>query len=376
MTAKMRTRWTIHDPSRRQADDLPDLSDRPDRPDVSDVSDRPDRPGSRRRGTGSGGAATTGPRRTGPGAPAPSSSPDRASRRAEQVIQALAASQHGVVSRKQLLARGVSEGQIEVRVRWGRLRPLHRGVYLVGPLEVPRARVMSALLCCGDTAVVGHHSGAALWRIIQPISESPPIDVIIQPGNRRRRPGVRIHRMELQRDEITTLDAIPVTTPARTLYDLAGCISGRDLEQAVAEAIAIRVTDERKIEALTRRYGHRPAARRLMTVLGGDERPARARSAGEEAFLALIRSGQLPNPQTNVRVHGFEVDMYWPAERLVAEMDGFAFHASRRSFEADRRRDAKLAAAGIRVMRVTWRQLENEPQALLVRLTQALLTSR
>lgn len=291
----------------------------------------------------------------------------------DQQILSLAARQHGVVSRTQLLEMGVRAAQVAVRVRRHSLRLLQRGIYLVGPLEVSGARLMSAVLCSGESAVVGHWSAAELWRIREPSGTSSAVDVIIAPGDRRRRPGVRHHRMEIQRDEVTTIDAIPVTTPARTLYDLAGSISGRDLEQAVAESLARGVTDAVRIEAMAKRYRNRPAARRLMALLGADHAPALTRSAAEEALLALIRRAQLPRPEMNVRVHGCEVDLFWRSERLIAEMDGFAFHGSRRSFEADRRRDATLAAAGMRVMRVTWRQLEKEPEALLVRLTQALV---
>ncbi|MGH7448981.1 MAG: DUF559 domain-containing protein [Longimicrobiales bacterium] len=291
----------------------------------------------------------------------------------EQEILSLAARQHGVVSRAQLLDLGVRPGQVEVRVRRHRLRPLHRGVYLVGPLEVPRARPMSAVLCCGESAVLGQQSAAELWQTMVPSADPKAVHVIIPPGDRRRRPGVCIHRIELQHDEMTKLDGIPITTPARTLYDLAGSIAGRDLEQVVAETLARRVTDKARIDALAKRYGHRPAGRRLMALVGADQEPAVTRSAAEETLLAMIRRAQLPRPEMNIRVQGYEVDLYWRAERLVAEVDGFAFHASRRSFETDRRRDAVLAAAGLRVMRVTWRQLEHEPEALLVRLTQALM---
>jgi very-short-patch-repair endonuclease len=291
----------------------------------------------------------------------------------EQDILSLAARQYGVVSRTQLLDMGVGADQVAARVRRHRLRPLQRGVYLVGPLVVPRTHPMSALLCFGESATVSHWSAAALWQVMEQAAESAAVDVVIPPGERRRRPGVRIHRIELQRDEVTELDGIRITTPARTLYDLAGSIGGRDLEQAVAEALVRRLTDRSGIAELVKRYGHRPAARRLMALVSADQGPALTRSAAEEALLALIRRGQLPRPEMNVRVHGHEVDLYWRAARLVAEMDGFAFHGSRRRFEADRRRDAELAANGPRVMRVTWRQLENEPEALLVRLAQALV---
>jgi very-short-patch-repair endonuclease len=292
---------------------------------------------------------------------------------ADEVIMSLAERQYGVVSRAQLLHAGIGSDQVAGRVRRRRLRPLQRGVYLVGPLLVPRARFMSAALCCGESARVSHGSAAMLWQTAESGAGATTVDVTIPPHDRRRRPGVRIHRIELRPDEVTTLDVIPVTSPARTLYDLAGTLAGRDLERVTAEALAQRVTERADIERLVTRYRHRPAAGRLMAILGMDPPPALTRSDAEEELLALIRKAQLPRPAMNVRVQGCEVDLYWRAERLVVEMDGFAFHGWRHRFESDRRRDAVLAAAGLRVMRVTWRQLENEPEGILVRLTQALM---
>jgi very-short-patch-repair endonuclease len=92
----------------------------------------------------------------------------------------------------------------------------------------------------------------------------------------------------------------------------------------------------------------------------------------EERLLALIRRVRLREPETNVRIHGFEVDFLWRAERLVVEVDGFAFHSSRHSFEGDRLRDGDLVGHGLRVARVTWHHLTKEPEALLVRLTRAI----
>jgi len=92
-------------------------------------------------------------------------------------------------------------------------------------------------------------------------------------------------------------------------------------------------------------------------------------------LLALIRKARLREPEVNVVVRGYEVDLLWRAERLVVEVDGFAFHSSRTAFEADRRRDAVLAAAGFRVVRVTWAQLAQEPEALLARIAQALVAA-
>ena len=75
---------------------------------------------------------------------------------------------------------------------------------------------------------------------------------------------------------------------------------------------------------------------------------------------------------TNVVVAGHEVDFYWPAVRLVVEVDGYANHGNRRSFEHDHRRDGDLAANGLRVLRVTWLQLTTEPKRTLVRIALAL----
>ncbi|MBR9988452.1 MAG: DUF559 domain-containing protein [Gemmatimonadetes bacterium] len=327
-------------------------------------------------------------------------------RDAEGSITALARSQHGVVTRAQLLAAGVSADEVDRRVAAHRLRPLQRGVYLVGPLMVPLAEPMSAVLSCGEAAVVSHASAAMLWELserpipqardarlnnaevrnstvrvrvaIHPAKRSGvarAVDVTIPPSKRRQRPGVRVHRTVLRPDEMTRLDGIPVTTATRTLYDLAGHVVERDLERVVAEALSRQLTCKDRLDTIVERYARRTGAIRLRSLLGSGQPPALTRSAAEESLLALIRKAQLPRPEVNVRIHGYEVDFYWRAASLVTEVDGFAFHASRRSFESDRRRDAVLAAAGLRVMRVTWRQLEREPEALAARLGQALARS-
>lgn len=99
---------------------------------------------------------------------------------------------------------------------------------------------------------------------------------------------------------------------------------------------------------------------------------ALTRSEAEERFLDLIRRAQLPAPEVNTRVHGYEVDFLWRAQRLVVEIDGFRFHSTRRAFEGDRRKDATLKAAGLATMRVTWDQIEHELLAVTARLGQAL----
>lgn len=289
----------------------------------------------------------------------------------EATIAEVAARQHGVAARRQLLEAGVTPDAIDRRVKLERLRPVHRGVYLVGPVMPPNAREMAAVLACGSSAVLSHGSAAVLWGLLPRVNRTAPAEVIDRDGDHRK-PGLRVYHIRtLRNDEVTRLDGIPITTPTRTLYDLAGRTRPRVLERALAEGFARRLTNAAQLrKVLTRHSGGAgtPALRALLE----QGSPALTRSEAEERFLALVREAQLESPEVNVRVDGYEVDFYWREQRLVVEIDGRAFHASPGAFEGDRRRDAALTAAGLRVVRVTWRQLVNEPSAVLVRLAQAL----
>ena len=163
-----------------------------------------------------------------------------------------------------------------------------------------------------------------------------------------------------------------MTTPARTLLDIAPELPSRELEQALAQAERMYAGTQRRVLALLARYPGRAGTPTLRELLGGSRRLTLTRSEAEERILELVRKAGLSVPDLNVRLHGYELDFLWREERLVVEMDGFAFHGDRAAFEADRRRDADLAARGLQVVRITWRQITEEPEATLVRLAQAL----
>lgn len=300
-------------------------------------------------------------------------SPNKRPATFEEVVSHLAAGQHGVVTRAQLTAEGISRDVIDHRVHTRRLQSLHRGVYLVGPVAPPHARAMAACLACGPNACLSHRSAGALWGLLKR-SRRAPVDVTLRSGNHAR-PGIRIFRIRtLRDDEVTRRHGIPATTPPRTLYDLAGTLRPLALEKAVAEALARRLTSEEEVLEMIERQAGRRGVHRLRAALGRTG-PAFTRSRAEELFLALARRAQIDEPQVNVTVGQHEVDFYWPRARLAVEIDGRAFHASSRDFERDRRRDAELATHGIRVVRVTWKQLTGEPEAVLVRLGGALAAS-
>jgi very-short-patch-repair endonuclease/predicted transcriptional regulator of viral defense system len=288
-------------------------------------------------------------------------------------INELAAQQHGLVTRAQLLRAGVPPERVRWRVRMRRLVPLHRGVYRVGPVALPYAREAAAVLACGPHAAISHVSAAALWQLTASGTVDSAVHITSATDRRgRRRPGLCLHYVScLPADDVTQMHGIPVTTVARTIVDVAGDVSMSELTRMVA--LAQRNHDVRRetlLELLARCAGQR-GVRTLRVLLA--EPPALTRSEAELRFLNLVRKARLPRPEANVKLDRYEVDFLWRAERLVVEVDGFAFHASRGQFENDRRRDAALTACGFRVMRFTWAQLSGEPEVTLVRLAQALL---
>lgn len=291
------------------------------------------------------------------------------------LIRTLAAQQHGLVTRSQLKTVGVPDHRIDYRIRVGVLEPEFRGVFRVGPLTTRFGRHMAAVLACGDTAVVSHRSAAELWDL--PIAErraSDPVEVSVERGSRRRGRGIRVYRRKtLPAEECTRVEGVPITSPSRTLLDIAGTAGARELEQVVAAAERNGLASREELAGLLSRYPRQVGSSRLLSLITDFTGPAYLRSEAESRLLVLIRKSQLSTPECNGQVNGFEVDFLWRTERLIVEMDGRAFHVSYRAFERDRKRDAIHIAAGYRVIRVTWRQLTETSEAVLARLAQALV---
>ena len=291
----------------------------------------------------------------------------------DRAVARVAAAQHGVVTRAQLEAIGFGRGAIAHRLAQARLHRLHRGVYLVGhPVAPPLARELAALLACGPGAVLSHRTAGELWGLLPAGEGNREVDITVV-GRNPRHPGIRVHRVRrLEARHLMARRGIPVTAPARTLLDLADVLPPRALERAVDEAqVSRRVRHEDLLAVLAEANG-RHGAPALRAVLEREGGPAITRSEAEERLLALLRRAGLPPPRVNVRLAGHEVDLFWPDQGVVIEIDGYAFHSSRAAFERDRVRDAQLQAIGLRVMRVTWRQIVAEPEALLVRIAQLL----
>ena len=290
----------------------------------------------------------------------------------DRLIMELASGQDGLVTRSQLSEAGITKARIQARVRARLLQPLLRGVYQVGPVSPAHVRERAAVLASGGEALISHRSAASLWGMLPPLDDAHPVEVTL-PERDLRRAGVRVHRVTLEPDEMAETDGIPVTSPARTVLDLAATAPRRVLEQALAQGERADIVSRDELRALAERRPNRRGVVFLRHLLDGSGSPALTRSEAEKRFLALVRKGGLPRPETNVKVGRYEVDFLWRSQGLAVEVDGYAFHSSKPRFEADRRRDIDLAGHGIQVLRVTWQQVTGEREATLVRLTKALV---
>jgi very-short-patch-repair endonuclease len=165
---------------------------------------------------------------------------------------------------------------------------------------------------------------------------------------------------------------LPTTSPVRTVIDIAGGVSMRELERAVDEGLIRGLLRLSPLRAAVEHDHARHGVPLLSALLKHRETPTITRSQAEERFLELVRATWLSQPEMNVRLNGYEVDFLWREERVVVEIDGYAYHSTRSAFERDRAKDASLSAAGMLVIRVTWLQMEREPLRVLVRVAQTL----
>jgi very-short-patch-repair endonuclease len=285
--------------------------------------------------------------------------------RPESWILAAAARQHGLVTTAQLLGAGWSKDVIAGRLESGWLRRRYRGVYAVGPLETPYTQAMAATLASGG--VLSHYPAAVPWELRPP--RNGPMHVTL-PGGAHRRPGLIVHRATLHPADMTRRHGIPVTSAARTVLDIAASEPIAELDRVLNEAgLQRRISTHSLTEQFKRYPRHRGTAALKRAT---ESEPHLTRSDAEILMCDLIRRAGLPQPEANVRIEGHEVDLLWREPRLVVEIDSWAFHSMRSSFEGDRRRDQRLITRGWRVIRITARQLTREPELVVATLATAL----
>jgi very-short-patch-repair endonuclease len=272
----------------------------------------------------------------------------------------LAAQQHGVIARWQLLELGFTADAIRHRVAKGRLHRVYPGVYAVGRPQLTRkGRWMAAVLACGSGALLSHESAAALLGLRD--RERGQIHVSIPRDRNVRTPGITVHRRRPGAlADATAIDRIPVTSPLQTLVDLGVEAEPRDVETLINQADKLDLIDPESLcTGLDTRKGE-PGVPALRSVLD------RATfvltdSELERRFLPLARRAGLSRPRTQVALNGFRVDFHWPELGLVVETDGLRYHRTAAQQGRDAVRDNALRAAGLTPVRFTHAQVRYEP---------------
>jgi very-short-patch-repair endonuclease len=292
-------------------------------------------------------------------------------RRATEEIRLLAERQHGIVTRRQLLRRGLTHRLVEGRVEAGVLVAVYDGVFAVGHRKLSREAIwLAAVFASGPGAVLSHGSAAELWKIGV---GGDRVEVTRRSGGTTRA-VIWVHQTRfLPSDHVAVEKGIPVTSVERTILDMAARRGRRGLERMVVDADRARLVDWRQLRRVVERGVGRKGVGRLRRVVRDIDPHSRdTRSPLEVDLLALCRKAGLPKPEVNVLVEGHLVDFLWPAERLVVETDGYAFHSDRAAFERDRERDLDLTAAGYEVSRFTYRMLTRHPSGCAKRIREAL----
>lgn len=286
----------------------------------------------------------------------------------DREVAALAERQHGVVGRKQLREIGISDTAIDGRVAVGRLHRLHRGVFAVGHRAIGvQGRRMAAVLASGPGAVLSHASAAALWGLRG--ATGGPVHVTTA-RKCRSSDSIRRHFSLLPEDETTTVDGISVTTVPRTIFDLAATGTTDRVESLVRESEYRQLYDRLSLPDLLERYPRRRGAPRIRVALERIEGlpPGRPKSPLEERFLPFLLRYGLPRPHLNEWIvlddKRYQVDCHWHGTSQIVELDGWEGHGTRSAFRSDRARDRRLRVAGYSVTRVSWAQLEDEPEAV------------
>lgn len=229
--------------------------------------------------------------------------------------------------------------------------------------ELPLAAEAAALLACGEEAVLSHHTAATLWKL-RPGTARPVHVTVPGRGGCAAPARVLVHRsITLAPADVRIHNGLPITSPARTLLDVAAALTDRDVERLLDEGLfVLRILTLTQVRNVLMRAGQHPGRSRLQRVLGDHTRSTKTDSPPEETMLRLIRAAGLPEPQLQADVLGYRLDFFWPELRLAVEVDAYGTHGSPARFESDRRRDARLMTeAGVIVLRFTAVVLEQRP---------------
>lgn len=300
----------------------------------------------------------------------------------DREVARLATLQRGLVHRRQLREAGIAKNKLAIRVHDGRLTRVHFDVFAVGPIQ-PEVRYVpetAAAMQYVGNGVLSHFSAANLWDMLDSVGLSDQrlrdeaVWVTLVDRRLAAPAGIRLYMVKtLNRRDLRRCRGLPVTSPARTILDLAGMLHPSELESLLAQTLQRGLARAAELQdVIVRAPATTPGIARLRRLLNSSVSLADTRSRYERKLKALIAAAELPQPLTNVKLGGYIVDYHWPEQRLVLEFDSWRFHRERDAFERDRLRDQHLIASGQRVMRATAGHVDHTPFALIARLAVAL----
>jgi very-short-patch-repair endonuclease len=275
----------------------------------------------------------------------------------------LAGRQYNVVSLEQLELLGLSRARIRGLVASGMLTPLCPRVFLVGGLTPsPQGRLMAALLTCGSHSFLSHRTAAAVRGVRQ--LNPYRIDVSVPGAHIPRRKGLAVHRTRTT-DGVTSSGKFRVSAYPRMLLELAPTEKPQELDRLITLGLRRNLLHLEAMEQAFTAHARRPGIGKLKQALA-DYRPRPERKSSlEETFDRMLAQTDLPEPQRNVIVNGWELDCYWPEYGVAVELDGRPYHLTVKDLEKDKLKDTQLALLGIQVIRPTDHRVEHEPHRVI-----------
>jgi predicted transcriptional regulator of viral defense system len=278
----------------------------------------------------------------------------------------VAGRQQGVASYAELRDAGLGRGAIAHRVTRDRLHRVHRGVFLVGHAVPPEfAEHFAAVGACGPQAYISHESALETYGVLEPTGGE--IHVTVIGGRRRSRKGIRVHRTtRIAPYDLGQLDnGLRITSAARAILDFADTATRVELSRAINEAHVQDLATPQDLREILQRTPGRKGAALLTATLDRHDGPTKIHPGLEQTAYALFKRTPIPIPQTNAKVHGTEVDLYWPEEGLVVELDSGRFHGTPAAVDRDRRKEAHLRRHDLEVLRYSWWQVTDESHFLV-----------
>jgi very-short-patch-repair endonuclease len=290
-----------------------------------------------------------------------------------QEVRVIAAGQHGVIARTQLLTAGVTNSAIHRAVRSGKLHPIHRGVYstLAPELATEDALLIAALLAAGDSAVLSHGTASWRWHIIP----APPTTIeLAVPQRRTTPPGLTLHESQFRPGDLNLTAPFPTTSVPRTLLDLAVRYDHRALLRALAEAEFHH--DTRPDDILrTLRRGHPGSANLRAAVKAHAPGHGQMKSDLERRFRRLLIEHRIELPLRNEPLGPWTIDCLWPDHRVAVELDGRQ-HTRPHQADRDDDRDLWLRRNHYIARRYGTKQIHTSPDHVIADLLDAFAQAR